>query len=280
MPGVGDDRIEFEPPRWLKDRVLHLGWTRVRSASESSLCEHTHLGAIELCFVRSGLLDWWAGADFVTVRPQHGFVTRADEPHGAVNSVLQPCEIFWVQVREEAFDPAWRPYLDRLFSQRSFFAPSLAPAFERLIAEHREDRAGSAIAANAALDLLLVEMVRCGGQLPVTRVYPEVSRAQAHARERLDEPLRVQDMARAAATSVAWLTHLFHRTEGEAPGVWLRRERIRSAKRQLIETDDSVTSIALAHGFGTSQYFATAFRKETGTSPSDYRRRARGELVG
>jgi AraC family L-rhamnose operon regulatory protein RhaS len=35
----------------------------------------------------------------------------------------------------------------------------------------------------------------------------------------------------------------------------------------------SVTEIALACGFNTSQYFATCFRKYSGCTPNDYRQR-------
>ena len=44
------------------------------------------------------------------------------------------------------------------------------------------------------------------------------------------------------------------------------------AKRQRRETKKSVVEIALDVGYATPSHFAQLFRRETGLSPSDYRR--------
>jgi len=44
------------------------------------------------------------------------------------------------------------------------------------------------------------------------------------------------------------------------------------AKRQLRETKKSVMEIALDVGYANPSHFAQLFRRETGLSPSDYRR--------
>ena len=43
----------------------------------------------------------------------------------------------------------------------------------------------------------------------------------------------------------------------------------------LRDTDDSVVSIAAALGYSSQTAFAAAFRKLTGETPSDWRRRMR-----
>jgi AraC family transcriptional regulator len=44
------------------------------------------------------------------------------------------------------------------------------------------------------------------------------------------------------------------------------------ARRLLRETKKSVVDIALEVGYANSSHFAQLFRRETGLSPSDYRR--------
>ena len=44
--------------------------------------------------------------------------------------------------------------------------------------------------------------------------------------------------------------------------------------RALRTSDASVTAVALASGFNDGNYFSSAFRKQTGMSPSRYRREA------
>jgi len=51
--------------------------------------------------------------------------------------------------------------------------------------------------------------------------------------------------------------------------------RIEAAKRSLSETDESVTSIALASGFSHAQHFSSTFRQATGISPSLFRQQRR-----
>ena len=43
----------------------------------------------------------------------------------------------------------------------------------------------------------------------------------------------------------------------------------------LRDTDESVISIAVTLGYGSQSAFAAAFRRLTGETPSDWRRRAR-----
>ena len=47
------------------------------------------------------------------------------------------------------------------------------------------------------------------------------------------------------------------------------------AKRYLLETDDSMLSIALSVGFRDANYFARVFRQLIGIQPTEFRRRYR-----
>ena len=48
--------------------------------------------------------------------------------------------------------------------------------------------------------------------------------------------------------------------------------RMDEAKRLLRETKQSIVAIALDLGYSNPSHFAQLFRRETGFSPSDYRR--------
>ncbi|MCA9583209.1 MAG: helix-turn-helix transcriptional regulator, partial [Myxococcales bacterium] len=52
----------------------------------------------------------------------------------------------------------------------------------------------------------------------------------------------------------------------------LHQTRISEAKRLLLDSDTPVTTLAITLGFPSSQRFATAFREETGRTPTEYRR--------
>jgi AraC-like DNA-binding protein len=63
---------------------------------------------------------------------------------------------------------------------------------------------------------------------------------------------------------------------GTSPKAYLERRRLDEARRLLISTSMSVTSIAVELGYSSSQHFAARFRRATGRTPSDCRREAGG----
>ncbi|CAB4967422.1 unannotated protein [freshwater metagenome] len=82
----------------------------------------------------------------------------------------------------------------------------------------------------------------------------------------------IADLARRAAMSPRHFTRLFTDEVGEAPGAYVERIRTDAARRQLEETDDTVTVIAARCGFGTSETMRRNFIRRMGISPDQYRR--------
>ena len=64
----------------------------------------------------------------------------------------------------------------------------------------------------------------------------------------------------------------FKRTFGQPPHRYYVSRRIEGAKALLAARGHSVTDVALALGFSETSAFASAFRKATGLTPSEYRR--------
>ncbi|MCW2560396.1 MAG: transcriptional regulator containing an amidase domain and an AraC-type DNA-binding domain [Mycobacterium sp.] len=82
----------------------------------------------------------------------------------------------------------------------------------------------------------------------------------------------VTDLARRAAMSPRNFTRVFTVEVGEAPGAYVERIRTEAARRQLEETDDTVTVIAARCGFGTAETMRRNFVRRIGVSPDQYRR--------
>jgi AraC family transcriptional regulator len=88
------------------------------------------------------------------------------------------------------------------------------------------------------------------------------------------------DVSLAALASDAGLSRFhfcraFKESTGLSPHAWLRQHRLEQAMQMLRDTDTSVVSVAAALGYASQTAFAAAFRKLTGETPSDWRRRAR-----
>lgn len=82
----------------------------------------------------------------------------------------------------------------------------------------------------------------------------------------------VTELARRAAMSPRHFTRVFTGEVGEAPGAYVERVRTEAARRQLEETDDTVTVIAARCGFGTAETMRRNFVRRMGISPDQYRR--------
>lgn len=93
------------------------------------------------------------------------------------------------------------------------------------------------------------------------------------ARERLDHPLTVADLARRAAASPATLHRRFRAELGTTPLAWLTTERALLARRLLERGDLDLAAVARASGFGSTSTLRAQIRRRTGLSPAEYRRR-------
>ncbi|WP_043625647.1 helix-turn-helix domain-containing protein [Nonomuraea candida] len=92
------------------------------------------------------------------------------------------------------------------------------------------------------------------------------------ARERLDRPLTVADLARRANLSPRHLGRRFREVTGQTPLQWLLIQRVRRAQELLESTDESVESVAVATGMGTATTLRRQFRRVVGVPPDSYRR--------
>lgn len=76
-----------------------------------------------------------------------------------------------------------------------------------------------------------------------------------------------------------YISHLFGDKLGVRFNDYINSLRISESCRLLRTTDDSITEISDAAGFGTLRTFNRAFIKQMGVSPSDYRRNNKGRFT-
>jgi transcriptional regulator GlxA family with amidase domain len=91
------------------------------------------------------------------------------------------------------------------------------------------------------------------------------------ARQRLDQPLTVADLAREAHLSTRTLARRFRDTLGTTPLQWLVEQRVRLAQELLESTDEPVERIAGLTGFGNAANLRQHFYRLAGVSPQSYR---------
>jgi AraC family transcriptional regulator len=90
--------------------------------------------------------------------------------------------------------------------------------------------------------------------------------------EHVAEDLTLARLAAQAGLSKFHFQRLFKSAVGVSPSHYHVNLRMNLARQLLRETKMSIVDVALEVGYADPSYFAQLFRKETGLSPSDYRR--------
>ncbi|MFD0892832.1 substrate-binding domain-containing protein [Luteolibacter ambystomatis] len=101
---------------------------------------------------------------------------------------------------------------------------------------------------------------------------PALERAWRLFDRRVLEGITVQELAAAAGVSTKTLVKRFGTRFGIDPAGEIRRRRTEEAKRLLAETDTPVAEIGRRCGFPSPSNFFNFFRRNTGASPTDFRR--------
>ncbi len=89
-----------------------------------------------------------------------------------------------------------------------------------------------------------------------------------------DQPLDLEELARAAHFSRYHFLRAFRRAFHATPHEYLTRKRIERAKELLAQSELTVTEICFEVGFESLGSFSMLFHKVVGWSPSIYRARS------
>jgi transcriptional regulator GlxA family with amidase domain len=112
---------------------------------------------------------------------------------------------------------------------------------------------------------------------------PAVLRRLLRAKDRMDshshEAWPVDRLARVSGISTAHFARSFKDAFGVPPHRYLLTRRIERATALLRETDQPITDIVFSTGWDSLGTFGRIFRDIIGTSPSDFRRRAREDTL-
>ncbi|MEI6891842.1 MAG: substrate-binding domain-containing protein [Pontiella sp.] len=102
-----------------------------------------------------------------------------------------------------------------------------------------------------------------------------VAAALSYIRENAHQPILVNDVAKAAYVGRRTLENRFRSLLQVSVHDSIRRERIKRACRLLKETDRLIEDLSESCGYTTRERFNQAFKRETETTPSAYRKRYR-----
>ena len=90
--------------------------------------------------------------------------------------------------------------------------------------------------------------------------------------DNLTRDISLEELAGLVRLSPTHFCRAFARSVGMPPHKYQLRNRIERAKLLLTDVDQTIAKVALATGYSAPSNFATAFRRVTGITPSEFRR--------
>ena len=170
--------------------------------------------------------------------------------------------------------PGQRDELSRLIEyMRSYTVTGEEGSAYHVLMKHWEDDVYYSQTVAGRLELLLLAMIDDAERVrPVKGGDAELyNRAVQTLEDRICEQVGVPELARSLGVSISKLNKLFSKYAGVGVHSYHLGMKIRLAAR-LIEEGVSLTEVGERLGFGSRNYFSQSFKRETGLSPSDYRR--------
>jgi AraC-like DNA-binding protein len=95
--------------------------------------------------------------------------------------------------------------------------------------------------------------------------------AIAYLHHNYTHPVSRWEIAEAVGVSEDYLSRIFNRELNISPWDYLNRYRVLQSKQLLLNTTDSIGTIAHQVGFKDQAYFSRVFHKVTGVSPQTFR---------
>ncbi len=100
---------------------------------------------------------------------------------------------------------------------------------------------------------------------------PEIVTAVDMLEQRYGEEMNLIDISQAVFMTPSYFSTLFHKETGLTYVDYINQVRINRACMLMLETDQSVESVALQVGFVNPHYFFRVFKRYSGTTPGNFR---------
>lgn len=284
------------PSRMLPE-ISTIGFWDATGTQTWGLDWHRNEG-IELTYLARGKTEFLVDQDRFVLESGHLTITRPWQRHRVGNPFVGPSRLCWLilDVGVRRPDQAWRwpdwlilspADLRRLtvllsHNEQPVWVANdeIGACFERLAGLVQTDEP---LAVQTRLRLHINELfvalrelldrreVKLDAHLASTRRTVEMFLAALP--EHLEQLWTIEEMAAQCGLRASAFADYCQRITNLTPGRYLTHCRVEAAKRMLGSRPEvSVTDIAMACGFQSSQYLATVFRQKTGQSPSAYRK--------
>lgn len=226
-----------------------------------------------------GAYDYCAGN--VTVMPPyiyHRTVAKSDIPYERILIKFSPevADDFIREIGQQVFDELYETKVCR-------FAPEIqkkiADLFEDIEKEFEKERPYREVILKGMLFRIMVtvweeKLPDEGEILQKTPLTPPIVDALYYMEKYYRQNPSLEETARVANFSPAYFSRLFSVQLGKSYSEYLNNIKLRHATVLLVQTDKSIMEIAQETGYCHGNYFSDQFKKKTGMTPGQFRKKS------
>ena len=240
---------------------------------------HSH-PFLEILFVRSGTGSIRMNEVDIPLKQGDLVVMNAGVPHQEYSNETDPLYFYFV-----AYDKISLPDLpeNRLFTENispvmhtGDMADVFLPLFQTVLRELEEDKDFGYEIAQTTARIIVMRLFRLLNRDINAKELLRGNKVMQDALRYIDGhytgDISLEELAAKCLVSKYYLSHLFTKSTGKSIGRYILDKRMYMAKYLLSSTDLSVEQVSLDCGFSDSAYFCRLFKKETGTTPTQYRK--------
>ena len=103
---------------------------------------------------------------------------------------------------------------------------------------------------------------------------PLIEAIQRYLMMHVEKNIRIEDLCREFDYSRSYLSHRFQSKTGQPLAAYAMQLKINEAKRLIRETDLNLSQISAKLSFESPQYFSRVFKRITGMTPTEFKKRA------
>jgi AraC-like DNA-binding protein len=250
-------------------------------------------GFLSFYYVVDGRFDWVIDEKHYVLYPGDLAIILPGQSFGGEKDLLDIGTVSWMHLVLEQFERngkidmgKWSRLSDhecrtigRILFQNNCPVLSevkeIGDLFHNLQNEVTNQEIGYITAVNQFIDLLFILIARqLTHQNNSRRDFPQTFlNLEQSLRENLSHQWTLEEMAALVGLGTTAFSEKVKNYTGFSPLNYLINIRITEAIKLLKRPDVYVTNIALDVGFYSSQHFATTFKKLTGYTPSDFRKK-------
>lgn len=232
------------------------GYSHKRSGGSSYLLAYTKSGQAEMIY---------DGKKYSIMPGSLVFIHLANP--SLIEAHHSPWEIYFMHIYGSDIDDIYRTFV----KAHGYYLANIDAEFFVACVQKVHDCALNQMDLydiSGQLYLMLMGLLKLSEDRKITEL---VSRAVEYLNHHFMENISIEELAKELFVSKSFLIREFYKNTGSTPKQYLTNIRLQKARLLLVHTEMTVRNVAEESGFGTEKNIFYAFRKELGTTPTEFR---------